>query len=368
MTNKEIYLDNAATTRPSESVLQAMDAINRGQYFNSAALYKGAINVKRTIDEATSTVHAKLTKSKLGTFVFTSGATESNNMVIFGKITRENQHLLVLAGEHSSIYAPAVHLKNNGYDVEFVPLLPSGAIDLETLSKMIRPTTALFVFGMANSDTGYLQDVESIVGTIRSGGGKNCHIHCDAVQGFAKFDFDVQKLGLDSAAVSAHKIHGPKGIGGLWLREGVNIRPIMFGGAQQDYRPGTEYTAGIVGFAEAVRSFSGHDKIAKLHKRLIAGLPPSCKINGTNNNPCITNILLPNILGQTVMNHLSEKGIYVGLGSACASKASKNRTLLAMGIQEKLTKNVLRVSLSSDNTEEDVDVFLQNLHAFLNRG
>jgi len=365
-----IYLDNAATTKPHPEVLAVMNELQQSNYFNSAALYQGAIDIKKQVARATKVVHSKLTRSMSGSLIFTSGATESNNMTIFGKITRPKQHVLVLAGEHSSVYAPAVYLKNSGYDVEFVPLLKSGAVDLQALSRLIRPTTDLLVFGMVNSDTGYLQDVEAIVQTIRNGENpqnphQKIHIHCDAVQGFCKFDFDVQKLGLDSVAISAHKIQGPKGIGALWLRDGANIRPIMYGGAQQDYRPGTEDTISIIGFAQAVTSYTGTDHVKKLHKKLVNGLPPSCKVNGANNNPYITNIMLP-VLGQTAMNHLSSKGIYVGLGSACSSTAAKNRTLLAMGIPEKQTKSVIRVSLSSNNTESDIDTFISELNAFLN--
>ena len=363
-----IYLDNAATTRPFDVVIDEMNYVNDTMFYNSAALYKGAIEVKKAVDRATDEVHNALTKTKKGTVVFTSGATESNNMVIFGKITRKDAHVLFLAGEHSSVYAPAVHLKNNGFDVGFIPLLPNGAVNVNEMKKMIKSNTALIVFGLVNSDTGYLQDAKSIVHAIRSVETKRpIHIHMDATQGFCKFDFDVQDFGVDSAAVSAHKIHGPKGIGALWLAGGAKIQPIMFGGAQQDYRPGTEYTAGIIGFAMAVRECRKLDgeQIKWLHSLLVKGLPKSCKVNGDNNNPYITNIMLPNVYGQTVMNYLSEKGIYAGLGSACSSTASKNRTLLAMGIPEKQTKNVLRISLSYDTTENDIREFLRELKSFL---
>jgi len=360
-----IYFDNAATTKISDRVVAEMQHAESNLYFNSAALYTPSLNVKRELDRANSLIKKRLTHSGSGDLVFTSGATESNNMVIFGKVTHTRHHFLVAAGEHSCDYAPSVHLKNSGFEVDYVPLLPSGEIDLDALRRLVKPNTALFVFGMVNSDTGTLQNATEIVRIIK-GINPSTHIHCDAVQAFCKFDFDVATLGLDSVAISAHKIYGPKGIGALWLRKGVSLKPIMFGGAQQEYRPGTENNAAIIGFAAAVESFNTAKNFAHL-KSLHTSLR-ACKaiqVNGNNLNPYITNIQLDGILGQTVLNALSARGICVGLGSACASTASKNRTLLAMGIPEAKTKQVLRVSFGIYNTLAEVDIFLNELKEIL---
>ena len=362
-----IYFDNAATTRISDMAQKEIERAERELYFNSAALYSPSLDVKREINRAKQVITGKLAGS--GDLIFTSGATESNNMVIFGKITGIRHHLLIAAGEHSSVYAPSVYLQKNGFEVDFVPLLPDGQIDCDALRRLILPNTALFVFGMVNSDTGTLQNCAEIVRTVRSVNPRT-HVHCDATQAFCKFGFDAAALGFDSVAVSAHKIYGPKGIGALWLCKGITLKPIMYGGGQQEYRPGTENTPAVLGFAAAVQSFDT-DKyfrhIKSLHSRLAAGLPGlNCTVNGNNLNPYITNIQLPKgILGQTVLNALSARGIYVGLGSACASSSSKNRTLLAMGISEAKTKQVLRVSFGIYNTIAEVEVFLQSLREVL---
>jgi len=360
-------LDNAATTKISDRVVAEMQHAESKLYFNSAALYSQSLDVKRALVQANDIIKDRLARGS-GDLIFTSGATEGNNMVILGKITSQRHHLLVLAGEHSSTYAPSVYLKNNGFDVDYVPLLPSGEIDLHALRNLIRSNTALFAFCMVNSDTGTLQNTKEIVRVIRNENPRT-HIHCDAVQAFCKFNFDVASLGLDSATISAHKIYGPKGVGALWLRKGVTLQPIMFGGAQQDYRPGTENNASIIGFAAAVETFDTgkyYDHVKELHTRLVNGLPSDCRINGSNLNPYITNVALPkNILGQTALNALSAKNICVGLGSACASNTSKNRTLLAMGIAEARTKQVLRVSFGKYNTVAEVDVFLGELKEIL---
>ena len=355
-----IYLDNAATTRAADEVQHEMTWANNELFYNSAALYGASLNVKKAIEQANKTIKAKVDKSGGGELVFTSGATESNNMVIFGKITHTRQHMLVLSGEHSSVYAPSVYLKNQGYDVDYVPLLNDGRIDMEALKSLVRPNTALFVFGMVNSDTGTMQNASDIVKTIRVKNPK-VHIHCDAVQAFCKFGFDAGALGFDSVSLSAHKINGPKGIGALWIKKGVTIKPIMYGGSQQDYRPGTENNTAIIGFAKAVEVFNteeNFEKINALHARLIYNLPDGCRINGNNINPYITNIQLPNILGSTIMNALSSRGICIGLGSACSANSAKNRTLLAMNIPEQKTKQVIRVSLGVYNTQSDIDTFL----------
>lgn len=364
-----IYFDNAATTRTHDTVRAEMERAECDLYFNSAALYTQSLNVKREIDRANETIKKSLTHFGGGELIFTSGATEGNNMIIFGKVTHPRMSMVVAAGEHSSIYAPSVHLKNNGFTVDYVPLRPDGEIDKEALKSRILPSTALFVFGMVNSDTGTLQNAAEIVRIVRSAN-PNTHIHCDAVQAFCKYNFDVAAIGLDSVVISAHKIYGPKGIGALWIRKGVNLKPLMHGGAQQPHRPGTENNADIIGFAAAVKNFDTiryYDHVKELHARLVDALPTlGCAVNGNNLNPYITNVALPNrILGQHVLNALSEKNICVGLGSACASTASKNRTLLAMGIQEHKTKQVLRISFGIYNTIAEVDVFVQELKEIL---
>lgn len=364
-----IYFDNAATTKTSDIVRAEMERAECDLYFNSAALYTQSLNVKREIDRANEIIKKRLTHFGGGELVFTSGATEGNNMIIFGKVTHPRMSMVAVAGEHSSIYAPSVYLKNNGFTVDYVPLKSDGEIDKDALKSRILPNTALFVFGMVNSDTGTLQNAAEIVRIVRAAN-PSTHIHCDAVQAFCKYSFDVAAIGLDSVVVSAHKIYGPKGIGALWLRKGISLKPIMHGGAQQAYRPGTENNADIIGFTAAVQNFDtvkNYDYVKKLHAHLVDALPTlGCTVNGNNLNPYITNIALPNnILGQHVLNALSAKNICVGLGSACASTASKNRTLLAMGIPEPKTKQVLRVSFGIYNTVAEIDIFVRELKEVL---
>lgn len=374
-----IYLDNAATTAPAPAVI---DAMNGASFFNASALYAPSLLVKNEIERARGVILGKLC-SRNGGLVFTSGATESNNMVIRGLVFDKRHHAIVLEGEHSSVYQPAKTLADNGYAVEFAPLLSNGMCDMGALGKLLRAETTLVVFGMCNSDTGVIQDARGIVKTVR-GVARGAHIHIDCTQAFCKLPIDVGAIGADSIAISAHKIHGPKGVGGLWVRNGVKLPPLLLGGGQQPMRAGTENNAGVIGFARAVEIFDTEKSwahVCGLHTRLIEGLVkavPSAKIVGINNNPYITNIQLPH-MGQTVMNalaegeilpcgstsHMADAGqsfppVYVGLGSACTGTA-KNRTLAAMGIADKLARHSIRVSFNHENTFEEVDLFLDKL-------
>jgi len=187
------------------------------------------------------------------------------------------------------------------------------------------------------------------------------------VQAFCKFNFSVEKLGFDSVTVTAHKINGPKGVGALWIKKNITVAPLLYGG-DHGLRAGTESNALIIGFATAVETFDtakNFNHISKLHERLLNSLPDGLTINGINNNPYITNIQLPNIMGNTVQNALSARGIFVGLGSACAVNAEVNRTLRAMGRTQKQQKQVLRISFGINNTVAEVDKFVEELRNIL---
>ena len=364
-----IYFDNAATTHQNEEVTKEMNTIAIQEFYNAAALYPPSLSVKNKVQHAGNIIKRKLTKSSQGELIFTSGATESNNMVIFGKVNKRTQ-ILCLEGEHSSIYTPVKHLKDNGYAVSFIPLQRNGMADtakIVSLLKNIYPES-LVLFGLVNSDTGTIQDAKSIVQNIRAIC-PTAHIHCDATQAFCKIPFDVVDLDLDSLSISAHKIHGAKGVGALWIKSSVHLNPIMFGGGQQTIRPGTENTPGTIGFGVAVEIYDTEKNFAivsNLHTRLIKKLPSKCAVNGINNNPYITNIQLPNIFGQTVLNALAGDGIFVGLGSACMG-TDKNRTLVGMGIPESKTKQVIRISFNPENTLAEVDTFIERLNEWIDK-
>jgi len=347
-----IYLDNAATTKIHPTVWQAMQTTEANNFFNANTLYKGGVQSAQLVDQARTTLMQKLHATN-GQLIFTTTATQANHLIMDYCIRRPQQHLVITAGDHNSIYLYAKDFSNRGYTVATAPLQRNGLIDLDALAQLITAQTSLFMFSLVNSDIGTLQDAAALVATVRARNPKT-HIHADASQAFAKFDFDVAQLDLDSVTICGHKIHGPKGVGALWVRNGINI--------EQPH--GTLNHAAIVGLATAAQNFACPD-VTTLHEYLINHLPDGCQVNGINNNPYITNLLLPNVFGETVMNALSTQDIYVGLGSACASHAKGNRTLDAMKLTPQQQKQVLRVSLGMDNTLDDIKTFLTALQTTL---
>ncbi|MCM1404545.1 MAG: aminotransferase class V-fold PLP-dependent enzyme [Prevotella sp.] len=347
-----IYFDNAATTPILPTVWQAMQDTEQHNFFNANTIYAGGIRAAQAVDSARTILRQKL-HATAGQIIFTSTATQANHLIIEHLIRRPAQHLVITAGDHNSVYLAAKDRADHGFMVATAPLQKDGRIDLAALEQMITPQTTLFIFSLVNSDIGTYQDAAAVVATVRARNPRT-HIHADAAQAFAKFDFDVMQLGLDSVTICGHKIHGPKGVGALWVRAGINIAPPH----------GTLNHAAIVGFATAVQNFHC-PQVTTLHHYLVEHLPAGCCVNGINNNPYITNLLLPNVFGETVLNALSTQDIYVGLGSACASHAKGNRTLAAMKFTPTQQKQVLRISFGMHNTIDEVKTFLTALQTVL---
>ena len=347
-----IYFDNAATTKIQVPVWQAMQEIEQHNFFNTNTLYAGGIAAQQAVTRATATLMTRL-HATTGRVIFTATATQANHLIMDYCLRRPTQSLVVTAGDHNSVYLAAKERADRGYDVKTIPLLHDGRIDIAAIPQLITPQTALVIFSLVNSDVGTYQDAAAVVAAIRACNSK-VHIHADAAQAFAKFDFDVEALGLDSVTICGHKIHGPKGVGALWVRDGIKL----------ETPHGTVNHAAVVGLATATANFAA-PQVPTLHDYLVTHLPTGCQINGINNNPYITNILLPNVFGETVLNALSAQEIYVGLGSACASHAKGNRTLAAMKLSPTQQKQVLRISFGMDNTLTEVKTFLSALQTVL---
>lgn len=347
-----IYLDNAATTKIQPVVLQAMQDVEQNNFFNANTLYQGGVHAAQQINQARATLMSKL-HATAGQLIFTNTATQANHLIMDHCLRRPEHQLVITAGDHNSVYLAAKARADHGYHVATIPLQKDGTIDINAISTLVTDQTALVIFSLVNSDIGTYQDAAAVVKAVRDRN-PHTHIHADAAQAFCKFDFNVTQLGLDSVTICGHKIHGPKGVGALWVRNGINIEPPH----------GTLNNAAIIGFATAAANFSC-PHVTELHQYLVTHLPKGCQVNGINNNPYITNILLPNIFGETVLNALSVQEIYVGLGSACASHAKGNRTLDAMKLSPKAQKQVLRVSLGINNTLADIKTFLSALTTVL---
>ena len=373
MSSREIYLDNAATTWASPEVLRAIRDFQDRRLGNASSLHLAGVKAATLVEENRQAI-ADVIGAHSEEIIFTSGGTESNNLALRGFLEANKargKHFIVSAIEHSSIINTAQWLSENGYRVSYAPVDAEGFVLLNELEKLITPDTSLISIVHANNEVGTIQDIRKISGLCRK---HNVALHLDACQSFCKVPLDVRSIHIDLMTLSSHKIHGPTGIGALYIRDGVQVSPILFGGKQEKgIRSGTYNTEGIIGFGTAAKNFSSADveKMKALRELCLEGLRqiPSVKLNGPagENRLCNNiNITLTNAVAKSVMFDLSKKNIYVSTGSACSSgKKNPSHVLLAMGRSGDEARECLRISFSRFTTSEDIDTFLSALKGLL---
>jgi cysteine desulfurase len=366
-----VYLDNNATTPLDPQVQEKMVDFLRNHFGNPSSLYPIGRAVKEILNEARETI-AKALGAKRTEIFFTGSGTEADNFAIRGIFDAmlEKNEFITSAIEHPAVIETANYLERKGLKVTFIPVDHDGVIDLTYLENALTPRTALISIMHANNELGTIQPIEDVVKLAKK---KGALVHTDAVQTFGKIDTDVDKLGVDLLSVSAHKIYGPKGIGALYIRKGTNIMPLIHGGHQERLmRAGTENTIGIVGFGEAVRLLQKHgakdkNRIEKLADRLKKGIEasiPKVKFNGHERNRIkgTLNFSFFGLEAEAILLSLATKEIYVSTGSACSEDSEEvSHVLSAIGLRPELARSTIRISLGRFNTEEDVDIVLQEL-------
>ena len=380
---RQIYLDNSATTALSPAVKTAMcEAMEI--FGNPSSLHELGQRGAALLRESRNAVAEALGERYLkeGRLIFTGSGTEATTLALLGtaraKDRREAKTILTTDSEHPSVEQNLRVLEKEGFSVVRVSTR-GGALDMETVRKYCNRDLFLVTMMLVNNETGARYPVEQVFAAARAGN-PNCICHCDAVQGFLKVPMTVKSLGADLITISAHKIHGPKGVGALYIAPHLltkrAIVPVLAGGGQEfGLRSGTENTVGIAGFAAAVRE--GRSTVARdaahmasLSERLTQGLADSeIKVNlPTMRAPHIVNLTLPQIKSETMLHHLSAKGISVSSGSACSSHAkAPSSTLLAFGLTAAEADCSLRVSFCAENTADDVDALLVALFDGLQR-
>lgn len=365
----QCYLDNCATTKICHESQQAMMETFSKFYGNASSLHTKGYESELAILEAKQQI-AKAVGAKREEIIFTSGGTESNNLAIFGAVEalkRRGKRIVTTEIEHSSVSEPMSVLEKRGFEVIRVKPLSSGAVSVDDFRKAINKDTILVSTMLINNETGAVLPVPEIA-AIAKKAAPNALIHCDAVQAFGKVPIDVTALGVQLMSLSAHKLHGPKGIGALYIKDKTRIVPLFYGGGQEKgIRAGTEPVALIRGFSAAVNALpdlKGQLKIiAGLKQRLLDGLEKYnfVHINSHGDSvPYIVNFSVMGIKSQTMLNFLSERGIYVSSGSAC-SKGKISRALLAQGLSRDRADSAIRVSFSRFSTERDVDYLLDGI-------
>lgn len=359
------YLDNSATTKPcfqaKEKMLFAIDEC----WGNPSSLHEKGIDAHLLLLSARKTV-AKSLGADEKEIVFTSGGTESNNLAVLGAahaMKRRGNKVITSAVEHPSVLKAFDRLQSEGFTVVKIPTDKSGVIDLEQLEKEIDEKTILVSIMAVNNEVGAIEPFDKIKNIIKRNASPAV-FHIDAVQAYGKLPLNAHKLGADLISVSSHKIHGPKGVGALYIKSGTKLTPNALGGSQErDIRPGTEPMVAIAGFFGAVEALSvkkSLDEITCLRDAFVKKLKeiPGVTINSLENAlPYIVNISLEGLRSETVLNLLSSMGIFVSSGSACA-KGHKSYVLSAMGLSDKQIDSSIRVSLSRFTTEDELDYFI----------
>lgn len=368
----EVYLDNSATTKVRQEVLNEVININENYYGNPSSLHRMGLQIERKITEARIAA-AKILNAKRDEIYFTGGGTESNNIALLGLLNNasNNYNVITTRIEHPSVYNVFEHFKSK-FETRYVRIDNMGRVDVEDLNNLVDENTALVSIMHVNNEVGIVQNLSSITKLIKEKN-NSTKIHVDAVQSYGKIKIDTNKLPVDTIAFSSHKIHGPKGVGGLYIRSGLNVNSISYGGGQEkSIRPGTENTPGIVGFGMACelvyKGFNDENnkltELRNLYAKRLSEEINDIKINSSLDEegaPHILNISFKNVRGEVLIHFLEQKGIYVSTGSACSSKSRNNRILEAINLKEEYLDGTIRISLGFFNDFNEVEYVVEHI-------
>lgn len=363
------YLDNSATTAVCKAASDKALYMMTDCFGNPSSLHKLGVEAESEVERAREIIASSLSVEPKE-IIFTSGGTEANNTVLFGAaeaLKRRGNRIIVSAVEHPSVYESAKRLGELGYDVRFAPVDSDGIVDVEALKALLTEKTILVSVMTVNNETGSIQPIERIAKLVH----KSCPealFHTDAVQAYLKMPLKPKKLGVDLMTVSAHKVHGVKGSGALYIRDGARIAPLLYGGEQQNKRrPGTESAPLTTAFGAAVSAAdisADSARIRELNSYAVDLLKSvdGISINSPDNAlPYIINISVEGIRSETMLHHLeNEYGVYVSSSSACA-KGKRSYVLAAMGLADSRVDSSLRISFSKYNTESDIDALAEGL-------
>lgn len=375
-----VYFDNSATTRVSPRVMDLVVKTMREDYGNPSAKHRMGVEAERYVKDAAQKI-AKTLKCTPKEIIFTSGGTESDNLALFGAVLanpRKGKHIITTAIEHPAVYQPLLFLEKQGYELTVLPVDGEGHVDPGALAAAVRPDTAVVSVMYVNNETGAVEPVRELSAIVKEKNPETL-FHVDAIQGYGKYRIYPKREGIDMLSVSGHKLHAPKGVGFLYVREGVKLSPILFGGGQQGgMRSGTINVPGIAGMGEAAaeayedfeRKIAG---ITEIKDYLIdsltgeggkaegplSGISVNSK-KGEGSAPHIVSISVPGVRAEVLLHALEEKEIYVSSGSACSTHhPGISGTLKGIGLPEELLDATIRVSLSEESTPEEAEAFLQ---------
>lgn len=356
------YFDNSATTKPCEEAVAAINALLTECWGNPSSVHNLGIQAQRRLHQARLEV-AEALGAEADRVFFTSGGTEADNWALFSsakRLGKRGKHIITTAIEHHAILHPMAELEQQGFEVTYLQPDPDGRVTFEALQAALRPDTVLVSIMMVNNETGAVMPIERMA-KLTHRLAPNALFHTDAVQGFFKVPFRATTLGADLISVSGHKIHGPKGVGALYIRKGLSLPPYLHGGGQEsNYRSGTEGLPLIAGFGAACKAalpslrkdIAEENRLKELCRQLLSQID-GVTLLGAADAPHIVNLSVPGVRSQGLINCLQDMDVYVSAGSAC-SKGHRSHVLEAMKVAPELIDGSVRVSLSRFTTEEEV--------------
>lgn len=375
---KNIYFDNAATTRLDEEVLNEIIPYLKENYGNASSIYKLGRESRKAVEDSREKI-AKILNCAPNEIYFTAGGSESDNTAIKGiahSYKNKGNHIITSKIDHPAILETCKQLEKEGFEVTYVSVNNNGIINLEELMNSIKPTTILITIMFANNEIGTIQPIEEIGKLAKE---NNIFFHTDAVQAIGNLEIDVKKLNIDALSLAGHKFYGPKGIGALYIRKGINFEKYISGGHQErNKRAGTENVPGIVGIGKAIElaynNLEEHNKKIKnlrdYYESQIIKKIPYIKVNGDIEKrlPGNSNISFRFIEGESLLLNLDLKGICASSGSACTSGSlDPSHVLLAIGLPHEIAHGSLRISIGKYNTKEEVDYLIDNLVKIVDR-
>lgn len=360
-----VYFDNSATTKPYDEVIEAVSKGMKEYFGNPSSLHKIGMNCEKRLNEARE-YFASTIKCNKEEIYFTSGGSEGNNLILKG-LLKPGHHFITTAFEHHSIISTCKQLEEKGVKVTYLDVDSEGRISLEDLEEAITKDTVLVSIMQVNNEIGVIQDIEAIGKLIKERSSR-AKFHVDAVQGYGKLPIDVNKSNVDFLTVASHKIHGPKGVGFIYIKKGIILNSLISGGSQEKgIRAGTENLPGIIGFEKAAKMTfeemeSRYDKVLELKKYFVERLNEikNIRINGEIDgfSPYILNVSFLGVRAEVLLHLLEEQNIYVATGSACTSKSSAahgSYVIKSLGLSNKEVESAIRFSFSYENTKEEVD-------------
>ncbi len=370
-----IYLDNSATTKPCAEAVAAMKDALENTWANPSTLYAFGMEAAHKLKTAREQV-ARALGAEPDRVFFTSGGTEADNWAVFSSLERmgkRGKHIITTAVEHDAILRPMKKLESQGYDVTYLQPDPLGRVTTEDLRQALRPDTVFVSVMMVNNESGAVMPIAQMA-KLTHRVCPDAIFHTDAVQGFLKVPFQAKTLGADLISVSSHKVHGPKGVGALYIRPRLPLPPLLLGGGQErQYRSGTEGTPAIFGFGAACQAVGATFKEDTARERQLLELAMEClgaiegvRINGAHEAPHILSLSIPGVPSQHTLNLLQDEGICVSAGSACA-KGHRSHVLVAMGLPEEVIDSSFRVSLCRDTAEADILALAEGVKAVIAR-